>query len=455
MNSRQSTDPAAAPATPPTASVEVAELIAALRNGERSARESAAVVLGRMGTAADAAVPALVAALRDDDLGVSGEAECALGRIGLAAVPALVAILQDEGVPADVRARAADAFRWMGALAADAIPVLTACLRDATVRSSAGRALATAGRSAMPALVSSLRDKEVGVRLEAAAALGRIGRSARAAVPALIATLWDDDADVRYHAAAALGRIGRSTAVRALADALTDKAEFVRAAAAGALGEIGPRAVAAVPSLILSLRDPDAGVQEAAAEALEEIGPLAGPVDRAAVPALLSAIKDMDNWAREVAEVAIGKIGLTGLSELAVPRGLERMSLERLAEVRSALAVFAQIGEWCELHAPDTWQFKIIHLVGVVKWPDGKPVSDSTMGRALKEVGVIFRDYFKDFVGVGDLAADDDLSAPPENKLFLRWQEGAKKKFLQICAPFGRRAFALARDYLQRNPITT
>jgi HEAT repeat protein len=146
------------------------------------------------------------------------------------------------------------------------------------------------GKEAVPALVGTLKDSDMGVRRYAALALGRIGPGACEAVPALAVALRDSDGDVRYAAAGALGRIGpaASEAVPALAVALKDSDVAVRRSAAESLGQIGPGAGEAVPALVEALKDPDVPVHACAARALGEIGPGAAE----AIPALRAALAD-------------------------------------------------------------------------------------------------------------------------------------------------------------------
>ena len=61
-----------------------------------------------------------------------------------------------------------------------------------------------------------------------------------------------------------------------------------RAAAASALGAIGPKAKAAVPTLIERSRDGDVAVRLAVVQSLGEFGAAAAP----AVPALLERLED-------------------------------------------------------------------------------------------------------------------------------------------------------------------
>src|SRR5437899_638552 len=85
--------------------------------------------------------------------------------------------------------------------------------------------------------------------------------------PALAKALGDPQDRVRAEAAYALGRIGSGwpEAAAALAKALGDGEERVRKAAAWASGQIGSDAKAAVPKLIESLKDPDADIRRTAA----------------------------------------------------------------------------------------------------------------------------------------------------------------------------------------------
>jgi HEAT repeat protein len=60
-------------------------------------------------------------------------------------------------------------------------------------------------------------------------------------------------------------------ALPVLTDALKHKRDFVRIEAAMALGDLGKSATDALPALQTALRDPSAGVRSAAAAAIEKI----------------------------------------------------------------------------------------------------------------------------------------------------------------------------------------
>src|SRR5204863_372740 len=106
-------------------------------------------------------------------------------------------------------------------------------------------------------LRGALGDASSAVRVEAAAALGRLGSAAAEAAPALIAALADHNDQVRGRAAEALGKLGEAAAdvaVPGLVRALRDRDNWVSALAAEALGEMGDAADGAVPSLVHALR---------------------------------------------------------------------------------------------------------------------------------------------------------------------------------------------------------
>jgi HEAT repeat protein len=164
------------------------------------------------------------------------------------------------------------------------------------------------GEEAVPVLIDTLEDSDVGVRRYAALALCEMGPAARDAVPALAAALRDPSDDVRYAATRALGRIGPTAgaAAPALAAALKDSHVAVRRTAAESLGRIGPEASQAAPALGEALEDPDVPVRVFAAQALGMIGP--GAAD--AIPALRATLAntDGDDGPRKAAAEALKKI---------------------------------------------------------------------------------------------------------------------------------------------------
>ncbi len=157
------------------------------------------------------------------------------------------------------------------------------------------------------ALADLLRLKEPcdGAAGYAAAELGKLGRQAKSAAPQLLDAVKHTDAHVRVEAAGALGRVGadREKVVAALIALLKDDPEReVRRSVAGALGEIGPAAAPAVPTLREALRGEGGGWWVAA----DAIGKIGGPD---AVPALVEALGSKDNDVRLTAIKRLGELG--------------------------------------------------------------------------------------------------------------------------------------------------
>jgi HEAT repeat protein len=266
----------------------IPELTAALKYPDPKARDAAAIVLGRGGAAARAAVPALVEMLQTEpEFGVRRQAAETLGNIGTPVsivVPALVAALQDPSPW--LRRQVAESLGRIGPPAREALPWLVKALEDpdATVTAEVPEALTRIGplRVVLPTLTEALRHQHQGVRGRAANALGELGPRARQAIPALIDLLRDTEGWVIWRAADALAKMEASAngAVPALCALLQSPSagsshsgynRYIRAAAVKALGAIGPAAQAAVPVLLALRKGSDRALREAVASALTAI----------------------------------------------------------------------------------------------------------------------------------------------------------------------------------------
>jgi HEAT repeat protein len=214
--------------------------------------------------------------------------------------------------------------------------------REPTVRSAAIRALgrlkpAVIPATAVPLLVSALKNGESDVRYEddqyeIISLLSKLGSKADTAIPAFIAALKapaDTDrgkttgpgavlantfTGPAYVAADALGAIAprssfASKAVTALAEVVASGPSGRRPVAASALEQFGAEAGPAVPALVKMLRDtapPDARSDygSSAARALGKIAP-GTPSAALAVPALTEALKSKSAETREAATNAL------------------------------------------------------------------------------------------------------------------------------------------------------
>jgi HEAT repeat protein len=169
------------------------------------------------------------------------------------------------------RSAALAALAGLGAEGQD-VPALVRALAEALAAAEPdARAWLVAALAPLPgdeataALAGALGDPDEGVRASAALALG--GR--RAGLPALLAALDDPSTFVALQAGHALTRFGREAAL-ALSATLQGGSASARVAAARALATI--RATEAIPALIAALEDDSPAVQFYAEQALERMG---------------------------------------------------------------------------------------------------------------------------------------------------------------------------------------
>lgn len=159
-----------------------------------------------------------------------------------------------------------------------------------------------------PDWLAQRRRLETILRLQAAAVVGDPSMQSQESIRLLIEGLRDPSDDVRELATAALGEFGPRAylAVPTLIAAVeTDPNAVVRRRAARALGDIGQAALPAVPALAAAVDDPDPGVRQQAIATLGEFGPQAAD----AVPALVAALQSDDVRRRAVAGAALTRIG--------------------------------------------------------------------------------------------------------------------------------------------------
>jgi len=180
---------------------------------------------------------------------------------------------------------------------------------DPTARDEAVNAFKNMGPTAVPGLVKLLQTKDPGLRRRAWAIAVKLPRRLRAWF--FKDVNWPDPNDVHAAAAKALGLIGPEAqpAVPALARSLHDQSRQVRLEAATAMARIGK---VSVPMLVEALHDPDPEVRHAAAYALGEIGPEA----HAAVPRLLEMLSETNGPLRTSVAYSLGRIGPSDLSAL-------------------------------------------------------------------------------------------------------------------------------------------
>jgi HEAT repeat protein len=279
----------------------VPALTAALRDPDSLVRAEAAQDLGQLGPVARAAAADLRRALKDDDVYVRIHAAVAAALVEPASAPplaTLVEALQDS--KEDVRVAGIAVLASLAQRGRPAIPALIGALSDPEdrVRRAAALALgelapermrATPGPE-IAALARALqKDESLDVRHMAVRALGNYGSEAWAAAPALRQALCDEAPRVARDAADLLARFG-APAADMLAAAVQDPQATDRAWSVRCLGEIGPKARAAIPALMGALKEEKTDLRLEAAWALLRIAP--GPGRKAAVPVLLALLKE-------------------------------------------------------------------------------------------------------------------------------------------------------------------
>ncbi|MHC4249737.1 MAG: HEAT repeat domain-containing protein, partial [Planctomycetota bacterium] len=172
--------------------------------------------------------------------------------------PAVYALLSVDPERVDARAAAADLVQDLG--------------RN-TYREfdPAAKALGMIGRPAVVHILAALRSGTSRMRRQACVALGEMGPQAEIIIPELIEEARAGDPALRPYVLRALGRIGEKPdeVVPVLVGFLDDPK--VWHAAAGALGDLGAKAHAAVGELKKRLRHRDETAREYYAAALRKI----------------------------------------------------------------------------------------------------------------------------------------------------------------------------------------
>ena len=215
---------------------------------------------------------------------------CKAGQRGdVAAIPSLIALLNDDSKAQPLNCW--ESGRWSPALRT---------FRHPSPGEQAAIALASFGHRAFAPLSNQLDSPNATVRRNAAWAIGELTNmipgDRAGAVPQLITLLGDTDEWVRMAAARALGELRDERALPKLVATLTDDKWRVRQLTVWALSEMkDDRAVNALCNVLLS--DPRVEVRRGAAEALGEIA------SAEALPSLKQALNDSEVSAKAASAI--------------------------------------------------------------------------------------------------------------------------------------------------------
>lgn len=294
----------------------IAGVLIALKDKDDAVRRNAISAIRTCGADSKPAVPILIEMLKDKDLDYY--VSHALADLGVVAIPALIEALKNPD--ASIRAGAASSL----------------AVRQIDFLGAMGKIDRPETEAAIPALIEALKDESCDVRLGAAYALEQIGLPAQKAVPALTESLSDKDLYVRFNAADALAKMERSQqSIPIYIDMLSD--EKFRLRAAERLIDLKQEAAClptlremlkdkssmkqiyvcellikandhmpCVEPLQSLLGDVDDGIRIRAAKALGEIGPAA----KEAIPSLVRALGDEHRWVRNCSIGALEAIGI-------------------------------------------------------------------------------------------------------------------------------------------------
>ena len=215
-----------------------------------------------------------------------------------------------------------------------------------------------------------------GRRAAAARALGVLGPNARSAVPALLDRLHDREPYIAMEAATALSRIGEGS-IPGLIKALSQKDSVVRRAAAYALGELGASAEQAIPSLIERLEDVDPQVRSSSAYSLARIGypavvVMSNIIDKADADAREAAVKEFIRFYHSLHSMVTPLVKMAHAEKPAS----RRQAIEALGALRAAddVAVGAMLGALRD-PAPEV-RLAALKALGLIPWRVSAAVHD-------------------------------------------------------------------------------
>lgn len=178
-------------------------------------------------------------------------------------------------------------------------------------------------------LIEMLKSKDSKTKIKGATGLRDKGKSAKSAIPALIEALNEKDYKVLESVRDALGAMG-AEAIPPLTKVMRDTKSPLRSQAIRALGKVGPAAKNVVPELLTVLKkETDNGLRWASVWALGKLGSRDGAV----INALIEASTDKAAGIRSVVVESLGAL-LVDLSDPKAVDALKRLSKDKNIIVR-------------------------------------------------------------------------------------------------------------------------
>ncbi|CAN5519127.1 hypothetical protein BH10PLA2_BH10PLA2_07470 [soil metagenome] len=325
---------------------------AQLASADMHVRRAAIVALQHFGARATPFAESLIARLDDSERSIREQAAGALVEIGGVASSAaghLLHALADESP----RVRVAVA-RLLWKVSGKPVLILSTfidCLtnEESFVRWNAAVGLADREAAAAPAtdaLAHALHDRDDGVQMHAARALGNVRAAPERIVPALLSLLREHSARrVQAHSDrlnlvvhAAIHNFG-AVAVPYLVKALSEPGDKFRLRVLSVLGHLGPQSLPAIPVLSKLLQNENVALRRRSAFVLGQIGPTAA----GAAPLLQSALRDADTGVRVASVQALWKLGawskdafqvlLKALIETDTPAAVRVVAIQTLGQI--------------------------------------------------------------------------------------------------------------------------
>jgi hypothetical protein len=202
----------------------------------------------------------------------------AVDNIGTNATPYLLAWIQFEPQPGPFRSKLANPYNWGGGRVSFRDRLLyefrSRRERLAEGADTAFQVLGARATPAIPELTRLMNSRTAPITaLRSALALARLGTNG---LPALLAAIDDPEHQNRFVALKAIGMFLGSEphlVIPVLTNCLNSTDRSIRCWSVTALGDIGGRAVVALPALTNALSDPDPRVSQQAICAIEKIAP--------------------------------------------------------------------------------------------------------------------------------------------------------------------------------------